>query len=146
LLYLRGGRWQKVALVKPEFAKLALSSPEPADLPLTSGTEAAMLPGQRTLGGTRNITPVGPGYYSFNWWLNRTDRADHRLLPGAPADAYVACGHGGTRMLWVFPGCDLIVCWNDARIDDFDASPVNPRTRCNQAARLIAEAVIPTKD
>jgi hypothetical protein len=38
------------------------------------------------LGGSRNITPVGPGYYSFNWWLNRTDKSDKRLYVDATPD------------------------------------------------------------
>jgi len=103
-----------------------------------------MLPGQRSLGGSRNITPVGPGYYSFNWWLNGTDHSGRRLFVDAPADLYVASGHGGRRMLWLIPGLDLIVSWNDTRVEDHDASPGNPESRCNQAARLIRKAVLET--
>src|SRR5262249_21275263 len=81
LLYLRGGRWREEQIIKPEFVKLAISSPLPADTPLTAGKDAAMLLGQRTFGGGKTITRVGPGFYSFNWWLNRTDRAGRRLFP-----------------------------------------------------------------
>jgi hypothetical protein len=51
--------------------------PLPPNFPRTSGEFAEMLPRQRSIGGTRNITPVGPGYYSFNWWLNRTNLWDN---------------------------------------------------------------------
>jgi CubicO group peptidase (beta-lactamase class C family) len=113
LLCLRGGRWQDRQVIAPDLLKMAISSPIPANTPLTSGKEATMLAGQRSLGGSRNITPVGPGYYSFNWWLNRTNRSGQRLFVDAPADLYVASGHGGRRMLWVIPSLDLVVSWND---------------------------------
>jgi hypothetical protein len=104
-----------------------------------------MLPGQRTVGGSRNITPVGPGYYSFNWWLNRTNRLGQRLYVDAPVDAAIATGHGGKRTLWLFPELDMVVSWNDSPIDDHDQSPGNPETRCNQAARLMVQAVNESK-
>ncbi|MBE0542618.1 MAG: serine hydrolase [Verrucomicrobia bacterium] len=140
LLYLRGGQWRDHQLIQPEFIQMAINSPIPAGTPLTSGREADMLPGQHSIGGTRNITRVGPGYYSFNWWLNRTNKAGQRLYVDAPPDTYVASGHGGKRALWIFPSLDLIVSWNDSPIDDHDQSPGDPNSKCNQAARLMAEA------
>jgi CubicO group peptidase (beta-lactamase class C family) len=144
LLYLRGGKWKDQQIIRPEFVRMALSSRIPADTALTQAKDADMLPKQRSLGGGKNITRVGPGYYSFNWWLNRRDKSGRRLFVDAPPDAFVAAGHGGERMLWVIPSLDLIVTWNDAKIDDQDASPGNPKTRCNQAARLMREAVLST--
>jgi CubicO group peptidase (beta-lactamase class C family) len=141
LLYLRGGRWHDKQLLRPELVKMAIDSPIPADLPLTAAKDGDMLPGQRTLGGGKNITRVGPGYYSFNWWLNRTDKEGRRLFPDAPHDAYVASGHGGKRTLWVIPSLDLVVAWNDSPVDDHDKSPGNPDTKCNQAVRLMRLAV-----
>jgi CubicO group peptidase (beta-lactamase class C family) len=141
LLYLRGGRWNDKQVLKPELVRLALSSPVPADLPRTGGKDAEMLPKQRTLGGGKNQTAAGPGAYSFNWWVNRTDKDGNRLFADLPPDAFVASGHGGVRALWVIPSLDLVVAWNDAKIDDHDASPTNPKTKCNQASRLMREAV-----
>jgi CubicO group peptidase (beta-lactamase class C family) len=141
LLFLRNGQWQGKQVLRPELVQLALSSPVPADLPRTQGKDGAMLPRQRSLGGGKNITQVGPGYYSFNWWLNRTDRDGKRLYVDAPPDAFVAVGHGGERALWVIPSLDLIVTWNDAHLDDHDASPGHPQSKCNRAARLMREAV-----
>jgi CubicO group peptidase (beta-lactamase class C family) len=140
LLYLRNGRWREKELVRSELLWMAINSPIPAATPRTSGREADMLPGQHSIGGTRNITPVGPGYYSFNWWLNRTNQAGQRLFVDAPPDTYVASGHGGKRALWIFPSLDLIVCWNDSVIADHDQSPGNPDTKLNQAARLMVAA------
>ena len=141
LLYLHAGRWRDQQLIQPEFIRMAINSPLAPETPLTIGREADMLPGQHSIGGGKNITPVGPGYYSFNWWLNRTNRAGQRLFVDAPSDAYVASGHGGKRTLWIFPSLDLIVCWNDSLIDDHDQSPGNPNTKCSQAARLMVTAV-----
>jgi len=140
LLYLRNGRWRHQQLIRPELIQTAISSPIPADLPLTRGQDAEMLPGQRSLGGKKNITPIGPGFYSFNWWLNRTNRLGQRLYVDAPPDTFIAGGHGGKRMLWVIPSLDLLVSWNDSPIDDHDRSPGNADTRINQAALLIREA------
>jgi CubicO group peptidase (beta-lactamase class C family) len=141
LLYLRGGRWRDRQVLTPQSVQIALSSPVPPGLPRTRGRAADMLPRQRSLGGGKDQTPVGPGCYSFNWWLNRTDKGGRRLYAGAAPDAFVAMGHGGKRALWVVPSLDLVVVWNDANVDDHDASPGNAKTKCNQAARLMREAV-----
>lgn len=141
LLYMRAGRWRDKQVLKTEFIKLATSSPIAADLPLTSGQEADMLPGQRSLGGGKNITATGPGFYSFNWWLNGRDRKGRRLFADAPADCFVASGHGGKRALWVIPSWELTVSWNDTTVDDHDTSPADPNTKCNQAVRLMKEAI-----
>jgi hypothetical protein len=142
LLYLRDGRWKDRQFLTPESVRTILSSPVPAGMPRTRGRKADMLPRQRSLGGGKDQTPAGPGYYSFNWWLNRTDRDGRRLYADAPPDTFVAMGHGGERALWVVPSLDLVVAWNGAKIDDHDASPGNPRTKCNQAARLMRDAVL----
>jgi CubicO group peptidase (beta-lactamase class C family) len=142
LLVLRHGRWRDRQLIPASAFVAMTNSLVPPGFPLTSGKEAAMLPNQRSIGGTRNITPVGPGYYSFNWWLNRTNAAGQRLFADAPPDAFAASGHGGMRVLFLVPSHDLIVCWNDSRIEDHDKSPGNPATKMNQAARLIREAVL----
>src|SRR5262249_18856761 len=142
LLYLRDGRWKDRQVLTPESVRTILSSPVPAGLPRTRGREADMLPKQRSLGGGKDQTPAGPGYYSFNWWLNRTDREGRRLYADAPPDTFVAMGHGGERALWVVPSLDLVVAWNDAKTDDHDASPGNPKTKCNQAAGLMRDAIL----
>jgi CubicO group peptidase (beta-lactamase class C family) len=140
LFVLRGGRWHDKQLLKPELLKLTLTSPIPADTPLAAARDADMLPGQRSIGGGKRITPVGPGFYSFNWWLYRTDQLGRRLYAAAPPDTAVAAGHGGKRMLWLLPTQDLVVAWNDSPLDDHDASPADPDTKCNRAAKLIAGA------
>lgn len=141
LFILRNGKWQGKQLLTPALLRKALSSPVTAEMPRTSGVEAPMLPGQRSLGGGKNQTAIGPGYYSFNWWLNGKDSQGRRLFADAPPDTIAASGHGGESMLWIVPNLDIIVSWNDATVDDQDSSPSNPQTRCNQAARLIAKAV-----
>lgn len=141
LLYLRNGRWVNRQLLRPDLVELAIASPIPATLPRSAGKDVDMLPDQRTLGGGKNQTAVGPGVYSFNWWLNRIDGEGNRLFVDAPSDVYGAFGHGGQRALWIFPSLDLIVAWNDSPIDDHDASPGNASTRMNQAARIIRGAI-----
>lgn len=140
VLILRGGKWRERPLIDPDLLKMSLSSPVPPGSPRTSGRDGEMLPGQRSIGGTKNITAAGPGIYSFNWWLNGTDAKGRRLFPEAPLDAVVASGHGGKRTLWIFPGLDLVVSWNDSPLDDHDKCPGNPDTGINRAVRLVVES------
>jgi CubicO group peptidase (beta-lactamase class C family) len=141
LLWLRGGRWHDRQILRPESIAIALTNIVSPNLRRTRGVTADMLPRQRSIGGTRDITGTGPGFYSFNWWLNGTNGAGRRLYADAPHDTFVASGHGGMRTCWIIPSLDLVVCWNDSPIDDHDASPENPATKSNQAARLMREAV-----
>lgn len=145
LLILRNGNWDGRQLVRSEYVRLMLNNPLPADFPKTSGEFANMLPGQRSIGGARNITAVGPGYYSFNWWLNRTNLRGERLLASAPPDTILASGHGGMRALGLIPSLDLIFCWNDTRIEDQDSSPENPQTLMNRAIGLVVASASTNK-
>ncbi|MEQ2007545.1 MAG: serine hydrolase domain-containing protein [Limisphaerales bacterium] len=142
LLALHKGRWRYEQLVPASAFETMFNSPIPASTPLTSKQDAEMLPGQRSLGGTKSITPNGPGVYSFNWWLNRKDSQGRLALPTAPLDTILASGHGAKRTLWVIPSLDLVVSWNDSLVDDHDKSPGNPDTKLNSAARLLVEAVL----
>jgi len=141
LFVLRGGAWRGRQVMDAPLLYLSISTPIAEDLPVTAGKEGGMIAGQRTIGGTKTITKVGPGYYSFNWWLNRTDAQGRMLYPDAPGDAVVASGHGGKRALWILPSLDLVASWNDAAIDDHDRCPGNRESLNNRAARLLAESV-----
>jgi hypothetical protein len=92
------------------------------------------------MGGGKNITRIGPGFYSFNWWLNGTDRDGNRMAVAMPPDAFVASGHGGEKTLWIIPSLDLIVVWHTNDINDHDASPGSNLTRWSGAAKLIIKA------
>jgi CubicO group peptidase (beta-lactamase class C family) len=133
LMIQRGGRWREGQLVRRELVEMMTTSPLPADTPLTSGKEAEMIPGQRSIGGGKNITDRGPGYYSFNWWLNRKDKIGRPLYADLPADAIIASGHGPMRELWILPGLDLIVCWNNAKMRDGD------REAAAGAAKIVSQ-------
>ena len=140
-LILRQGQWEGEQLLASAYVEEMLGTILPAETPVTSGRETGMLDGQRTIGGSRTITEVGPGFYSYNWWRNGVDRDGNRLYVDGPEDLILAGGHGGRRNLFVFPSQDLIVVWNDSHIDDHDDSPGNPDTMSNQAVRLIMAAV-----
>jgi CubicO group peptidase (beta-lactamase class C family) len=116
LLYLRGGRWGERRLLTESSVRLAIGSPLTNDIPRTSGKSAEMLPGQRSIGGGGNQTDH-LGSYSFLWWINGVDRDGRRHWPDAPQDAFAALGHGGKRACIVIPNLDLVVSWNDTRID-----------------------------
>lgn len=141
LLYLRAGQWNGAQLLAPELIRLAVESPVPPELPLASGQPGEMLPGQRTIGGGKAMMAIGPGFYSFNWWLNGLDRQRRRLLVDAPPDAYLAQGKGGRAILLVVPSRELVVSWNGSPVNDLENSPGNPETELNRAVRLLRDAV-----
>jgi CubicO group peptidase (beta-lactamase class C family) len=143
LLILRGGQWGGRQVLAPSLTYLMISQPVSADTPASSGKDGPMIEGQRSLGGGRTITPVGPGYYSHTWWLNGIDDRRRQLFVDGPADLAAALGHGGKRALWILPSRDLVVSWNESGIDDLDRSPGNPDSKINRAVRLLTEAVRP---
>jgi hypothetical protein len=140
LLVLRGGAWGTRQLVPSGLMYLSISAPIAASTPRSSGREGPMIAGQRTLGGGKTITPAGPGFYSFNWWLNGVDGEGRQLFVDGPGDLVAALGHGGKRALWILPSLDLVVSWNDSVLDDADRSPGNRDSRLNRAVRLMVEA------
>jgi CubicO group peptidase (beta-lactamase class C family) len=145
LLVLRGGKWGERQIVPPGLLYLSISAPIPAATPLSGGKDGEMLPGQRTIGGTKNITKLGPGQYSFSWWLNGPDDQGRQLFVDGPGDLVAALGHGGKRALWIFPSLDLVVSWNDAALEDQDQSPGRADSKMNRAVRLMAESVLRTR-
>jgi hypothetical protein len=109
-------------LLRHDLLSMAISSPIPALIPHTRREYAEMLPGQRSLGGTRHITTEGPGFYSFNWWLNWSSELERAQYPALPRDAYLASGHGSQKALWVVPAWDLVVTWSTTAIQQLENS------------------------
>jgi hypothetical protein len=135
LLYLRGGAWNGAQVLREAMIRQSLHSPLPNSIPQTTGVAAPMLPGQRTIGSSRvpdNQTDHH-GSYSFMWWVNGLDRDGRRLLPDAPADTFLASGHGARRAAVVVPSLDLIATWNDTRINGWPAA--------NEAIKALVGAV-----
>lgn len=140
LLCLRDGLWGDARVLPAGLVGRALSSVVPPRVPRTSGREADMLPDQRSLGGGKDQTPSGPGWYSYNWWVNGKDRSGQRLIPEAPKDLYFASGHGGKRALLVIPSRDIVVSWNDSSIADPAFDPHAANGGFNRAVRLLLDA------
>jgi len=134
LMYLRGGRWKDKQVLREDLVRMAVSSPISPQTPLTSGKETEMIAGQRSIGGTRNITSEGPGWYSFNWWVNGKNKEGKRLYENLPQDAYLASGHGARRLMVIVPSWDLIVVWNEAEKME------EKRERKEEALKLLKEA------
>ena len=135
LLYLRGGRWKDRPLLSPELAHLAVTDPVLNTVPRAGTTAADMIDGQRSIGSRRvpdNQTDH-MGSYSWLWWINGVDREGRWHWPDAPADTFGCFGHGGKRAMIVLPGLDLIVSWNNTRIEGRDME--------NKALALLLDAV-----
>ena len=116
MVYLHGGIWQGKQVIDPKWVKLALSSPLPLSLPCTSGKDAEMLPGARSMGGGKNLEE-NLGGYGFMWWLNKPDAHGKLLWPDLPQDTFGAVGHGGLKVLIVIPSQDLIIAWNSVNLE-----------------------------
>jgi hypothetical protein len=119
LLYLHEGRWKDEQLLSPELARMAVTDPVPNAIPRAGTVAANMIEGQRSIGSRRipdNQTDH-MGSYSWLWWINGVDREDRWHWPDAPAEAFGCFGHGGRRAMIVLPGLDLIVSWNNTRIE-----------------------------
>lgn len=139
LLFLNEGQWQGKPLLDRKLALMAISSPIPADIPHTQRVYADMLPGQRSMGGTRHITTLGPGHYSFNWWLNWSTSANTSLYPALPADTYLASGHGSQKALWVIPSWGMVVAWHTSEIEMVE-NAIHPKV--HQATETLRRAVL----
>lgn len=136
LLYLRGGKWGDRQLLSPEYAKMAVTSPLPNSIPRAGDKAAEMIPDQRSI-GSRQIPDNQTdhmGSYSWLWWINGVDREGKRHWPDVPTDAFGCFGHGGIRAMVVLPGLDLIVSWNDTRIEGRDKE--------SEALRKVLDAVL----
>jgi len=119
LLYLHNGKWGDEQILPAEFVEQATTSPLSNDIPRAGFVPAEMIPGQRSIGSKRvpdNQTDH-LGSYSYLWWTNGVDREGRRHWPDVPVDAFAALGHGGKRAMVVIPSLDIIVSWNDTKID-----------------------------
>jgi CubicO group peptidase (beta-lactamase class C family) len=140
LLYLRGGKWGDKQILSQKHAKMAVTSPLPNSIPRAGDKAAEMIPGQRSV-GSRQIPDNQTdhmGSYSWLWWINGVDREGKRHWPDVPTDAFGCFGHGGIRAMVVFPRLDLIVSWNDARIEG--------RERENEALGMALDAVVESQE
>ena len=132
LLYLRMGRWKDTQLLSAEHVLQITTSSLSNSIPRTSGSDAEMISGQRSIGGGNNQTDH-MGSYSFAWWTNGVDRGGQRHWPDAPDDTYGAFGHGGPRVMVVIPSLDIVTSWNDASVDS--------REDENEALKRLVESV-----
>jgi CubicO group peptidase (beta-lactamase class C family) len=140
LLYLHKGKWQGKQLLDAKLAQMAISSPIPNTIPRAGTKAAPMIPGQRSIGS--KVIPDNQtdhfGSYSWLWWINGTDAKGQRMWPDAPTDTFGAFGHGGQRALFVMPGLDLVVSYNDATLKEWTNGAKSPT---NQAMKLLVQAV-----
>lgn len=142
LLYLREGNWNGGQVIHREHARQAVASPLPAGLPRAGRAAAETIPGQRSIGSERvpdNQTDHF-GSYSWLWWVNGVDLDGQRNWPNAPADTFGAFGHGGVRGMFVMPGLDLVVSYNDARWED--AKVHGAGSQVNEAMRRLVAAIV----
>ena len=139
LLYLRNGKWKDKQLISKKHATMAVSSPLPNSIPRAGSKAAEMIPGQRTVGsGAKPDNQTDHfGSYSWLWWINGVDRNGTRMFPDAPKDTYGAFGHGGPRAMWVIPSLEVVVSYNDAKLDGWTSGHRNPT---NQAMKLLVQA------
>ena len=135
LLYLRKGKWKNEQLLSREYATMAVTNPVPNSIRRAGNVAAEMIDGQRSIGSRRipDNQCEHVGSYSWLWWTNGIDHKGVRHWPDVPVDAYGCFGHGGLRAMVVLPSLDLIISWNDTRIEG--------REMENHALKLLVESV-----
>ena len=118
-----------------------LGSVVPVSVPISEGKAAEMIPGQKSVGGEMwNISPIGPGLYTFHLWKNERGPSGLTMLPDAPRDTMLATGKWGEVALWIIPSLELVVAWNGSAIDDHHLAQTNPEAKMNVAAGLMVRA------
>jgi len=105
----------------------------PISIPRTKGERGEMIEGQRSIGGGNNQCDHN-GNYSFAWWINGVGRDSSRNWPDVGSDVYGCFGHGDIRAVVVMPSLDLIVSWNDTRIEGSE--------KVNHALKLVKDSVV----
>ncbi len=140
LLYLRKGNWSGKQLISEKHAVMAVTSPLPNSVPRAGSKAAEMISGQRSVGSRSKPDNQTDhfGSYSWLWWVNGVDRDGTRMWPNAPEDTYGAFGHGGPRAMWVMPGLDIVVSYNDANMRRWNSGTDSPT---NQAMKLLVQSV-----
>jgi len=135
LLYLRKGKWKDEQLISPEYVTMAVTNPVPNSIRRAGNVAADMIPGQRSIGSKRipDNQCEHAGSYSWLWWTNGIDHKGVRHWPDVPVDAYGCFGHGGLRAMVVLPGLDLIISWNDTKIEG--------REKENHTLKLLKDSV-----
>jgi CubicO group peptidase (beta-lactamase class C family) len=135
LLYLRKGKWKDEQLLSREYATMAVTNSLPNSIPRAGNVAAEMIPGQRSIGSKQipDNQCDHAGSYSWLWWTNGIDREGLRHWPDVPTDTYGCFGHGGIRAMVVLPGPDLIISWNETKIED--------REKENHTLKLLVDSV-----
>ena len=144
LLYLRGGEWDGQRLLGEELFRQVLGEPLPHDFPRTSGREAEIVAGARSIGGGMD-QKHHLGCLGHYWWFNHVTPDGTRLLPDAPPGTFFGSGYGGRFAMIVMPELDLIVVWTDV-YEHEDWTPLDEigRFRLNEALReLLAARISP---
>jgi len=125
LLYMHEGSWKGTPLLRQDLVKRAVCEPVPNTIPRAGFEETEMIEGQRSIGSTRvpdNQTPHR-GSYSWLWWINGVDAEGRRHWPDAPEGVYAALGHDGRRGMAVMPSLEIVMAWNDIRLDHMESAP-----------------------
>jgi CubicO group peptidase (beta-lactamase class C family) len=132
LLYLHGGNWNGQQILREDYARRAVTEPLSNDIPRAGLVAAEMIPGQRSL-GSEDIPDnqcEHYGSYSWCWWINGADQRGQRYFFEAPLDTFCALGDtNGRRGLAVIPSRDLVLSWNNTRLDKYPEEP-HPLNDC----------------
>lgn len=132
-LWANHGQWDGYAILPAATLTAAWQPGVPGSLPRTAGGPVDDYLGLGTAGGGADQTPLGPGIYGFNWWLN----PGQQTWPDAPADTVQANGHWNGEVLTFMPSLGLVAAWRgDSTSTDTFNQPMN------DILRELVEAVL----
>jgi len=120
LLYLNLDNWKGQQLINSNNVYTILNSPIPSNLPRAGFKVAKMIQNQRSI-GSKNIPDNQNdhcGNYSWLWWINGVDINENQNWIDAPKDTFAAIGHDGREGLAIIPSLNIVISWNDSRIQE----------------------------
>lgn len=110
LLYLRGGRWNGVEVVRADLYREAMGAGLGRGFPRTAGREAKHWETVKSIGGGKDLKNH-LGCFHFFWWFNRRTPDGDRFLPDVPKGTFMGSGWGGRAAMIAIPEEDLVVVW-----------------------------------
>jgi hypothetical protein len=111
-LWANYGRWDDQQLLPHSVLAAAYQPGVPVSLPRTAGGSVDDYLSLGTAGGGADQTPLGPGIYGFNFWLN----PGQQTWPDAPADTIQANGHWNGEVLTVIPSLGIVAAWRGSSV------------------------------
>ncbi len=139
--WMNQGSWNGTQLLSKAYFDAFVRATVPVNKPVSAAPGSDYL-GVGSVGGGSSQYVVGPGFYGFNFWFNSMAGSSGRLLPDAPADAYMAAGEGNRYVMLMIPSLQLVAAARGYWGGFFE--PNNSTGAMNRIVKFLVQAASPT--